>query len=96
LIRPEPLDSRSRRALHFERPSERSDAMGRNGMDDDASISDAVRACDAPERVARGEETPIGDMPGAGRGEQRPLRVVSRPRARLGRSKLSHARTKAS
>jgi hypothetical protein len=61
--------------------------MGMNGSDDDAPAADAVLALDAPERVARVAKTPVGDAPDHRSGSERRLsrRVVSRPRARLGR-----------
>jgi hypothetical protein len=60
--------------------------MVRNGMDDDASISDAVRACDEPERATRAEQPPpvghaVGLRPSSGH-RSSPHRA---PRRRTGR-----------
>jgi hypothetical protein len=62
--------------------------MGRNGRDNDALASDATLSVGDDQRGARTEERPsvVGDAePRPASGRRRLLRVVSRPRTRIGR-----------
>jgi len=74
--------------------------MVRNGMDDDASISDAVRACDEPERATRAEQPPpvghaVGLRPSSGHRSlpHRGQRRIGRP-TRLTPPRLAKALVK--